>query len=137
MPFDWREYLELARFLQGQSGAAFSAEAAQRALIGRAYYAAYGYALRYARDYLRFVPRGRLEDRTQDHGRLRAHLRQRRRALVAANLERLRDWRNVCDYDEDPPVFDFSQRCADAIASAEYIINAMQPPATPPAGAGP
>jgi hypothetical protein len=131
MPFDWREYLQLARFLGGQTGLGFSGEAAQRCLISRAYYAAYGFALRYARDYLGFMPGSRLEDRTQDHGRLRAHLRQRRRAFVASHLERLRDWRNVSDYDDDPPVFDFSQRSADAIASAEYVINALQPPAPP------
>src|SRR5436309_3094695 len=98
MPFDWREYLEVARWLRGQVGTSFSQEAGLRAVIGRAYYAAYGHALRYARDYLGFVPRRRLEDWTPDHGRLRAHLRQRRRAFVASKLERLRDWRNVCDY---------------------------------------
>jgi hypothetical protein len=125
VPFDWREYLEVARFLRGQAGAGFSEEAGQRALISRAYYAAYGYALRYACDNLGFVPGRRLEDRTQDHGRLRAHLRQRRRAFVASKLERLRDWRNVCDYDEDPPTFDFSQCVADAIAGADYVINAL------------
>ena len=45
MPFNWREYLELARFLAGQAGPGFSQEAAARAAISRAYYAAYGYAL--------------------------------------------------------------------------------------------
>jgi hypothetical protein len=137
MPFNWQEYLEVARFLRVQTGTSFSQEAAQRALISRAYYAAYGHALRYASEYLSFAPRGRLEDRTQDHGRLRAHLRQRRRALVASNLERLRDWRNVADYDDNPPIFDFFQRAADAIAGAEYIINALRPPSpsAPAAGA--
>jgi PD-(D/E)XK nuclease superfamily len=87
MPFDWREYLEVARFLRGQGGSNFSEEAALRTLISRAYYAAYGHALRYSRDHLGFVAGRRLEDRTQDHGRLRGHLRQRRRALVASKLE--------------------------------------------------
>ena len=129
MPFDWREYLEVARFLRGQGGVGFSEEAALRTLISRTYYAAYGHALRYGRDHLGFVPGRRLEDRTQDHGRLRAHLRQRRRALVASKLEQLRDWRNVCDYDDSPPTFDFLQRAADAVANAEYILRALPPPA--------
>jgi hypothetical protein len=128
MPFDWREYLEVAHFLRGQGGGSFSEEAALRTLISRAYYAAYGYALRYSRDNLGFVAGRRLEDRTQDHGRLRAHLRQRRRAFVASKLEQLRDWRNVCDYDDSPPTFDFLQRATDAIAAAEYVIRALPPP---------
>jgi hypothetical protein len=137
MPFDWRDYLAVARFLVGQAGTGCPEEATQQAIISRAYYAAYGYALRYARDYLGFAPRQRLEDRTQDHGRLRAHLRGRRRAFVASKLERLRDWRNVCDYDDDPPAFDFRQRVADAVADAEYVISALPPPAPPAATPGP
>src|SRR5690348_4334196 len=105
MSFDWREYLELARFLSGQTGPGFSQEAASRATISRAYYAAYGHALLYARDFLGFAPRRRPEERTQDHGRLRAHLRQRRRHRVADVLDVLRDARNLCDYDDDPVNF--------------------------------
>jgi hypothetical protein len=131
MPFDWREYLEVARFLHGQTGAGFSPEAGWRAVIGRTYYAAYGYALRYARDYLGFAPRRRLEERTQDHGRLRAHLRQRRRKLVSEKLDDLRYWRNVCDYEDDPPPgFDFALKAVDAIAAAAYVINSLMPPTT-------
>jgi hypothetical protein len=134
MPFDWREYLEVARFLQGQLGAGFSAEAGWRAAIGRPYYAAYGHALCYARDHLGFVPRRRLEERAQDHGLLRAHLHQRRRQRVSNHLGRLRDWRNVCDYEDDPPPgFDFAVTAADAIAAAEYVISALPPPASPSA----
>src|SRR5947209_1952944 len=136
MPFDWREYLEVARSLLGQGGGKFSEEAALRTLISRAYYAAYGYALRYSRDNLGFVPGRRLEDRTQDHGRLRAHLRQRRRAFVASKLEHLRDWRNVCDYDDSPPTFDFLQGATDAISAAEHVIRALPPPTPSPATTG-
>jgi hypothetical protein len=137
MAFDWREYLEVARFLRGQGNTGFSVKAALRTVISRAYYAAYGHPLRYSREHLGFVPGRRLEDRTQDHGRLRTHLRQRRRAFVASKLEQLRDWRNVCDYDDNPPIFDFAQRAADAIASAEYIIRALPPPAPSSAPASP
>jgi hypothetical protein len=133
MRFDWREYLAVARFLNGQTSPGFSPEAGLRTIIGRAYYAAYGHALRYACDYLGFIPRQRIEERTQDHGRLRAHLRQRRRARVSDRLRDLRDWRTLCDYDDDPPPgFDFALRAADAIAAAEYVINSLPPPPTGP-----
>lgn len=36
MSFDWREYLALARGLDGDSDALYSAEAAQRAAMSRA-----------------------------------------------------------------------------------------------------
>jgi len=134
MPFDWREFLDVARFLRGQTGAGFSPEAGLRTLIGRAYYAAFGHALCYARDYLGFVPRRRVEDRAQDHSRLRAHLRQRRRSLVSDKLWEMRDWRNVCDYDDNPPSFDFAQRAADAMTAADYVINALPPPAAATTG---
>ena len=39
MPFDWREYFDLAKELQGQTS-----EAAQRSSISRAYYAVFGTA---------------------------------------------------------------------------------------------
>jgi hypothetical protein len=137
MPFDWREYLELARFVSGQRGPGFSQEAASRATISRAYYAAYGHALGYARGFLGFAPRRRPEERTQDHGRLRAHLRQRRRHRVADALDLLRDARNLCDYEDDPVNFDFTREAAKAIAAAEYVINTLSPPAPPSAAAGP
>jgi hypothetical protein len=134
MAFDWREYLELARFLGRQTGPGFSQEATSRATVSRAYYAAFGYALVYAKDYLGFVPRQQAE-RVQDHGRLRAHLRQRRRQRVAETLDTLRDARNLCDYDDDPVNFDFPREADKAIAAAEYVVTALPPP-TPPAGAG-
>jgi hypothetical protein len=132
MPFDWREYLELARFVWGQTGPGFSSEAAARATISRAYYGAYGHALLYAHDFLGFVPRRRAEERTQDYGRLRAHLRQRRRHRVADALDVLRDARNISDYDDDPVNFDIAWEAGKAITHAEYVINSLKPPATGP-----
>ncbi len=37
MPFDWREYLELAKGLVGQVGAGYSLETAERSAVSRAY----------------------------------------------------------------------------------------------------
>ena len=66
MGFDWREYLILAQFLQGHSEIKYSEEAARRAAVSRAYYAAYCHARNYARDKLNFVP----ERKGIDHGNL-------------------------------------------------------------------
>ena len=131
MAFDWREYLDLARFLQSQASSHFTQEAGLRSAVSRTYYAAYGHALRYASDYLGFVPR-RPEDRAQDHGRLRAHLKRRRRGQVADTLSDLRDWRNECDYADDLPDIDISARAAQAVTAAEYVINSLAPPVTGP-----
>src|SRR5438045_3292460 len=62
-------------------------------------YAAFCYARNYARDHLGFPPR---ED-AEDHGRLRAHLKQKRRRATADSLDRLREWRNACDYLDELP----------------------------------
>jgi hypothetical protein len=123
MPFDWTEYLNLARFLVAQAGSGCTAESAHRTAVSRAYYAACNYALKYATDFLGFVPRARPEDRTQDHGRLRAHLERRRRYRVATRLGHLRNWRNDCDYVDDLPGVDIPTRAAQALTAAEDVIN--------------
>ena len=132
MPFDWREYVAVARHLQMYLGVEMTQEAALRTAIGRAYYAAFGYALWYATNFLDFRPRSRAEERTQDHGRLRAHLRDRRRAHVADKLHKLRQWRNLCDYDDtDRPGARLVPNVAEAMAATDYVIRALPPP-TPP-----
>ena len=65
----------------------------------------------------------------EDHGRLRAHLTQRRRRGVAQGLDDLRQWRNECDYVADLGSVDFPKLMANALASAHHVINALPPPA--------
>jgi RNA-splicing ligase RtcB len=48
MPFDWREYLNLARQLAGLQGSDYSQEAVERSAVSRAYYAAFCWARNYA-----------------------------------------------------------------------------------------
>ena len=67
MAFDWKEYVELSRFLQRQTGSGVSPEAILRSALSRAYDGAFGHARNYARDWLGFKPRYEGED----HGRLR------------------------------------------------------------------
>ena len=131
MTFDWREYLALAEFILSQAGGGCTTEAAYRGCVSKAYYAAFNHARRYATDFLAFTPRARAEDRSQDHGRLRAHLMKRRRRAVADALHALRDMRNECDYVDDLSGVNLSQMAADAIAACQYVINGLAPPSTP------
>jgi hypothetical protein len=126
MPFNWHDYLDLARWLQANTPPGISTEAAGRAAVSRAYFAAFCYARNYARDYLAFVPR----DDDSDHGRLRAHLRLSRRHGTAAALERLRDTRNECDYYDDLTK-SVTVMLADANHDAEYVFRSLPPPRTP------
>jgi hypothetical protein len=126
MPFDWHDYLDLARWLEANTPPGTSDEAAKRTAISRAYYAAFCYARNYARHYLGFVPR---DDET-DHGRLRAHLRQRRRHGTADKLDSLRDARNQCDYD-DNVTEDLAAMLGTALREADYVFQSLPPPATP------
>jgi len=126
MPFNWHEYLDLARWLETNAPAGVSAEAAGRAAVSRAYYAAFCCARNYARDYLGFVP---LND-TGDHGTLPIYLRKRRRTKTADSLKQLRDWRNECDYLDDlsPSVTAILNV---ASKDAEYVFLSLPPPAKP------
>jgi len=97
--FDWREYLELAKALAGIQSAGYCQEAAERAAVSRAYYAAFGWARNYAESELGFVP----QSGSEDHRRLREHLRQQGLMRIASDLNRLRAWRNACDYERRVP----------------------------------
>jgi hypothetical protein len=124
MAFDWRENLELARWLQNNVPPGISMECALRCAIGRAYYAAYGHALNYAKAYLSFVP----QKASEDHGRLRSHLKQKRRQQVSESLDRLRGWRNDGDYEPNYPG-DLGITLQYALEDADYVFSGLPPPA--------
>lgn len=129
MAFDWREYLALAGWLQNNTPPGVSPECARRCAVGRAYYAAFCYARNYARDYLGFQPRNDADD----HGRLRAHLKQKRRYRTGQSLDRLRDWRNRCDYVDDlgHDLAALDAMLTAALEEADYVFRSLAPP--PPA----
>src|SRR5438552_19056676 len=89
MPFDWKEDLEVGRFLEQHAATSGSQEAFVRSAVSRAYYAAFCHVRNYARDKLGFRPRNDADD----HGRLHARLKQGKLRGVAVKLERLREWR--------------------------------------------
>jgi hypothetical protein len=123
MAFDWREYFILAQWLQTNTPAGVSQEGAYRCAVSRAYYAAFCYARNYARDYLGFHPRYDADD----HGRVRAHLKQRRRSATSDSLDRLREWRNDCDYRDDLPG-DPAVTLTSALQDANYAFTSLVPP---------
>jgi uncharacterized protein (UPF0332 family) len=120
MPFDWREYLELAKELAGLPGSGYSGEAAERSAVSRAYYAAFCWARNYAEKRLGFEPR---RDST-DHGRLRERLKERGYPQVASDLNKLRGWRNACDYGDE--VFHLPRLVSSSIKFADKIIQKLR-----------
>jgi hypothetical protein len=126
MAFDWKEYVALALSLQQQAGTAGNPEAVLRSALSRVYYGAFCYARNYARDWLRFRPRYDGDD----HGRLREHLKRTRRRAVSDKLQRLREWRNESDY-QDQLAFDPESILGPALHEARYVFSSLAPPATP------
>jgi hypothetical protein len=112
MRFDWRQYLELAKVLSKNITAA-TLEATQRSSISRAYFAAFCCARNHARDTQGFIP----TNTADDHWKLRAHYRAHKRREIATDLDRLRQWRNDCDYVDSVSNLQTLQKSAIALAS--------------------
>ena len=129
MAFEWHEFLDVARFLQAEVKAkSVSAEAGCRSAIGRAYYAAFGHALGYAKAWLGFKGKSKPEEKSQEHGALKAHLRMKKRAKAANKLDQLRTLRNLCDYEESLDGFPFEENLDAALSDADYIFQSLASP---------
>ncbi len=120
MAFDWKEYLNLACFLDSQSGINFSSEASSRAAISRAYYAAFCHARNYARDYDSFIP----AMNGKDHKNVREHFRRKGQHNIATRLDDLRQWRSYCDYCD--VAYNLPQRLISALQDAKEVINKLK-----------
>lgn len=120
MAFDWKEFLELARDLTGRAGSDYSTEAADRTAVSRAYYAAFCWARNYAESRLGFQRTGKAED----HALLRQHLSRQGKRQVASNLNKLRGWRNACDYEDQVP--NTIHLVKGAIETADKVIQECQ-----------
>src|SRR5579872_3887942 len=93
MPFDWTEYLSLARgWAEGEL-----TEALARSAVSRAYYAAYHHALAYAVARLGHRRQGLADE----HRWIRDKIEDADKAGVANSLDRLRQHRNNCDYTDE------------------------------------
>ncbi|MDP2897307.1 MAG: hypothetical protein Q8Q12_12265 [bacterium] len=119
MAFDWKEYLELSRFLAGETATTPGEQAAHRSAVSRAYYAAFCHARNYARDRHGFSP----EDTAKDHSRVRDHFRARGSVELARRLDSLRRWRNDCDYKDT--VVSLPRILVEAIEQAQGILDRL------------
>ena len=99
MAFDWQEFLKLAKFLRTYRGREFMEEAGLRTAVGRAYYAAFCPSREYARQNFDYSP----GHTPKDHIDVRNCFQRRgdRWVRVATNLDQLRKWRNLCDYEAE------------------------------------
>jgi hypothetical protein len=123
MPFDWRGFVELARELGRQARDSTNPEAWWRSALSRVYFAVYCHARNYAERWLGFQPK---ED-ADDHGRVKALLKQKRRHADSDRLERLRQWRNDCDYRNDLTI-DPEAALETALELADRTFASLLPP---------
>ena len=92
MPFDWREFHNLAINLSKNSD-----EASLRSSVSRAYYAAFHLARDFAKNCLSFQP----TYKGPDHDGVVNHMKNHNDKAVRAigiNLDRLKDNRRIADY---------------------------------------
>jgi uncharacterized protein (UPF0332 family) len=117
--FDWLEYLELAKVLADMKGVESFQEAARRSAVSRAYFAAFCWARNYAGTKGGFKPR---RDATV-HKELRDYLANQGRRDIASALNRLRMWRNICDYEDE--VSELDNLVSASLYEAKNIIEKM------------
>ncbi len=120
MPFNWIEYLELAKSLHTQQGKNYSQEAVFRSAVSRAYYSAFFFFFNFARDHEGFYP----SNNVFDHTAVKIHFSNQRRPDIARELDILRKLRNRCDYEDK--VDDLSELFIDAIQYAQEIIDKIK-----------
>jgi hypothetical protein len=117
--FEWRDFLSVASFLNREVEKSTVPEAFARCVVSRAYYAAFCHARNYARENYGYKP---TRD-AHDHERVQAHYDANRQCAVANQLDDLRKWRNMCDYqDSVPSVLGFP---AKALKAAQKVLDAL------------
>jgi hypothetical protein len=124
MPFEWKAFVDLARELGKLAPGLANSEAYLRTALSRSYFGAYGHARKYAAEFLQFQAR---ED-VDDHGRLRAHLKSKRRSGDGDRLDLLRQWRNQADYVDDLTSVDLNDMLAKATEMAERVLASLASP---------
>ncbi|MGC8785620.1 MAG: hypothetical protein ACP5RN_14705, partial [Armatimonadota bacterium] len=75
------------------------------------------WARKYAEQHLGF----QRSEKPEDHKRLRKHLQDQGRTELASCLDKLRKWRNACDYDDEVPKP--SNMASDGIRFADRVIQ--------------
>jgi uncharacterized protein (UPF0332 family) len=122
MSFDWRNYLVLAKVLHGNCNTISHEEACLRAAVSRAYYAAFCTARNLAcnKGSLSLSNTGQDHKLVMDHYRKDPDLDRRR---VGSELKRLRDLRNLADYQNT--VTDVEGSVQNAIDASQEVIDLL------------
>lgn len=124
MPFDWKEYLEIAKHLQEQGNKDFHAEASFRNAVSRSYYSAFCHARNYAKNQFGFLP----NYDHKDHIEVREFYKKYQRDPTIRNthllLKRLHVMRKNCDYDDE--IGDPSDMASYAIQISGKILTRLQ-----------
>jgi hypothetical protein len=127
MPFDWKTLVDVAERLVALATNQVDAvvpEAYLRSSVSRAYIGAFGHAFAYASNFLEYSAK----ENPEDHGRLREHLRRKKRLGAADRLGRLRTLRNEADYLDELPWDDQATTAQAAIRVAREVIAFLPPP---------
>jgi uncharacterized protein (UPF0332 family) len=119
MPFDWKEYLDISRYLCGDSSISITREGSLRSAVSRAYYAAHCHARNYAINKFSFEPSGH----GIDHSALRRHYAKTNLSAINKPLSDLQGWREKCDYDN--VVENIEIMCLSAIDAAEKVFKRL------------
>ena len=128
--FDWKDFLELARYLNNRAAQTNVEKASKRSAVSRAYYAVYCFLRDFAEKNLSFSPQRTSDDHyllvkylldlpdaiPNEYGRFKEQLRD-----IADTLRELRVYRNQCDYDANVENLDFL--AAASIANADRVFN--------------
>lgn len=117
MVFNWHDYLRLAEILVRGERPENLAEAIYRTAVSRAYYAAFCLTRNYAEDKLGYRRKGN----HKEHGELREYLKKQGKVKMASRLNRLRSWRNKCDYKDR--VSELHQLAHKAIREAQQVLR--------------
>lgn len=119
MAFDWREFIDVGRFVCGASeDSGFSQEAGERCGVSRAYFAAFCLTRNFAKERFAFLPKYEPEDHTD----LRDLLKKKTRIRLAGCLNQLRFNRNYCDY-EDREGEEFESDTSEMYRDSNIIVQ--------------
>jgi len=125
MAFQWKEYKEVARYLNTNREYLSCEEAALRSAVGRFYYAAFGHAREYA-----VITDKMLRPKGPDaHKLVIEHFDRDPRHVtmkISAMLRELKSWRNICDYENSfPSSITPKMMASKAALYANKIIEAL------------
>ncbi len=125
MPFDWKEYLLLARAIYNKKDQLGNEEAVRRCAVSRAYYSAFCGCRNFAKDHLQYTPSYSAEDQKN----IREHFQSKGSNDVASKLYELVKWRRQCDYDDIVININFvySSAIARAIQIFQHLDKMLAP----------